>query len=148
VSRLPTPDLEITDYVVPDLPISHLPQSPDSVSVDENHMDITLHWDKTAPVPVFWETPLPSSLPPFSQLASEDIHQLGSSPLDARSARSRPAPEYTDSEDEIRPRPLTDTFLLDAGKAAATFLSDDEHDPAGAEYVSCAPFSRSVSEDI
>ena len=148
VSRLPTPDLEITDYMVPDLPISHLPQSLDSVSVDENHMDITLDWDKTAPVPVFWETPLPSSLPPFSRSASEDIRQLGSSPLDARSARSRPAPEYTDSEDEIRPRPLTDTFSLDAAKAAAAFLSVDEHDPAGAEYVSRAPFSRSVSEDI
>jgi len=65
-----------------------------------------------------------------------------------RSAHPRPAPEYRDSEDEIWPRPLTDTFPLDAQKAAATFLSDDEHDPAGAEYVSRAPFSRSVSEDI
>jgi len=111
-------------------------------------MDITLDWDKTALVPVFWETLLPSSLPPFSQLASEDIRQLASSLLDARSARSRPAPEYTDSEDEIRPRPLMDTFPLDAGKAAAAFLSDDEHDLAGAEYVSRAPFSRSVLEDI
>jgi len=148
VSRLPTPDLEITDYMVPDLPISHLPQSPDSVSVDENHMDITLDWNKTAPVPVFWETPLPSSLPPFSRSASEDIRQLASSPLDARSTRHRPALQYRDSGDEIQSRPLMDTFPLDAVEAAAAFLSDDNEDDLGAKCVSCAPFSRSASEDI
>ncbi len=39
-------------------------------SIDEKHMNITLDWDKVAPVPVFWQTQLPSSLPPFSLVMS------------------------------------------------------------------------------
>ena len=57
--------------------------------------------------------------------------------MDAKSARRRPPLEYTDSEDEIWPCPLADTFPLDALTAAAAFLMDDEEDdPAGPDCVS------------
>ena len=67
VWRPSMPELEITMFSVPAPPTAHphsCTMTPTNAKIlmdtpDSNHMDITIDWDKTAPV-IYWQTPLPS----------------------------------------------------------------------------------------
>ena len=91
---------------------------------DPNHMDITIDWDKSAPLPIYWQTPLLSSIIGHHSLsASDDLQNALSSPLQAKSMCRRQVLGYTDNEQDLpQVVNLSANLLLNNVDATIVFL--------------------------